>query len=80
LKSLEPRERIDALAKLLPYVLPKLTEEKEDLTESENNVSFVELVRQQFCKMEGTVMIQTSNGERKKIEINGATGEEVILD
>jgi hypothetical protein len=81
LKSLEPRERIDALAKLLPYVLPKLTEEKEEMAESENNGSFVELVRQQFCKMEGTVIIQTSNGNHyETVEINGETGEERVLN
>ncbi|MDD3772550.1 MAG: DUF5681 domain-containing protein [Weeksellaceae bacterium] len=81
LKSLEPRERIDALAKLLPYVLPKLTEEKEEMADSENNGSFVELVRQQFSRMEGTVMIQTSNGNHyETVEINGETGVERVLE
>jgi len=80
LKSLEPRERVDALTKLLPYVLPKLTEERGVAIENEHTVSFVELVRKQFSKMEGSVVIQTSNGDRKKIEINGETGEQRILD
>jgi hypothetical protein len=81
LKSLEPRDRIDALAKLLPYVLPKLTEEKEEMADSENNGSFVELVRQQFSRMEGSVVIQTSKGNHyETIEINGETGEERVLN
>ncbi|OUD34440.1 hypothetical protein [Flavobacterium psychrophilum] len=39
LEQLEPNERINAIAKLLPYILPKQNEVKAEITNTDKNLT-----------------------------------------
>lgn len=81
LKQLEPRDRVDAIVKLLPYIMPKMPETQQENQAEDNRLGFVELIKNQFASIEGTIVYnQVDNGVVNTIEYNPATEEKKVLE
>lgn len=81
IQQLEPRDRIDAIVKLLPYIIPKALEMEPDKLKESQRISFVDILKQQEPPTEGTMILDVmDNGLFRRVELDLLTGEERIID
>lgn len=82
IEKLEPRERVDAIVKLLPYVLPKIQEApaNSEIEHVKPMNNFREMVTYQNANAPDILMIEMmEDGKITTVEHNFLTGEEKIL-